>query len=643
MRVSHGVTAEDGLIECIAWEEGRSKLVREADASDLTAWLPEDLVPEHGTKTAWCTVAHPVFNRAAASMRLNEGITATWVVDLAEEGALLRMQVRLTNGGDEPRAIPWFPVWTAAWKMPGRDERICWWKSLSFTPNKEQLGKESRADLKSLVHSSDEDDHGVNPYWVTAGEDGQAYFSLDWCGGWRAALRGLKDGLAFRVTLPEEETQLVLEPDEEIAGPVLGVVFTREPDEAKSRAEWNRQRAVLAGRLYGGPAPSYPFTWNHWYSVRFSVDGAFLNRQVAALAPYDFDYFIVDAGWYEACGKWDPDPAKFMPGQFEGAMKAVRDGGAKPGIWTCPQFVQAPEDALPPEVDRPGFYRSFIDGHLLDMAGMDFTQYLLDHVAKIRSEYCVDWWKYDQDFFTENDTRHGRMKNVVALQEALLAVRKAHPDLYVENCQSGGRMIDELTVLMTQGQWIRDGGGTGADHARSNLRESLDALEFLPPWTVIRWINRPDEADPNDDEFTKRYCRSAMPGVWGMAADLPKIGERQRNVIVKEVVNYRCLNALKTDNLYDLYPCRGRAPAAGVVFFTADGTHAGILLLRWDAEGAFSFPVNLIKLDPVLEYRVEHVDRAGIATRTGRDLAKEGLPVSFTDQQQSALVFVSAI
>jgi alpha-galactosidase len=629
-------------IERIAWEKGRSALVKEARSSDLSAWLPEDLLPEPGAGATWRVVEHPVFTRAEAALPLRDGMIATWVVDLARDEALIRMHVRLANGGTESRAIPWFPVWAADWKMPGRDDRLCWWRSLSFERDERKLDPGFQKDLHSLVHSSDKHQGGVNPYWVTSGEAGHAYFSLDWCGGWHAALQGTKNGLAFRITLPEAETQLTLKGGEEIAGPVLGVVFTREPDEALSRAAWNCQRASFGQTLYGGPAPSYPFTWNHWYSVRFSIDTAFIDQQVAAMDPYELDYFIVDAGWYEACGIWDPDPAKFAPGRFEKAMRAVKDAGVKPGIWTCPQFVRAPADALPPEVDQPGFYRKFIDGHLLDMAGMDFSQFLLDHVAKMRKDYFADWWKYDQDFFTTNATRHGRMKNVVALQEALLAVRKAHPDLYIENCQSGGRMINELTVLMTQGQWICDGGGGGLGHARDNLHKVLGSIEFLPPWTAIRWINRPDENDQSDDEFTKMYCRSAMAGVWGVVADLPKIGEHQQNVIVKEIANYRRLNTLKKDNLFDLYLDGVGAPAAGVVFFTADGAQAGILLLRWDAKGAFSFPVDLSKLDPARQYRVETADQVGTATSSGHDLTNNGLSVAFTEEQKSALIFISA-
>ena len=254
--------------------------------------------------------------------------------------------------------------------------------------------------------------------------------------------------------------------------------------------------------------------------------------------------------------KWRPDPKKFAAGEFEGIMQRIADAGVKPGIWTCPQFwTPGPGEEKPDFVHEPGFYRDFIDGHLIDMAGMDFSSFLVEHVADLQSKFLTEYWKYDQDFFTENDTRHGRMKNVIALEDALRAVRRENPDLYIENCQSGGRMITEFNVLLTQGQWIADGGGGGAGRVRDNMREALGAVDFLPPWTVIRWANRPEEDSPEDEEFTRMYMRSAMVGCWGVVSDLAKIPPRMRDVIVEEVARYRRFNSFKEDNLYTITIC----------------------------------------------------------------------------------------
>lgn len=621
--------------------KGTALVAMEMQGDPVEDWLPAGFEPDSSQTLSWQVTPDEQFQRAETRLRLKNGLLATWTVELAAQGTVIRMRVKLSNPGTNSCQVAWFPIWNAAWNMPGLADRIRWWDALTFVPREKSLSVGERLDLHSRVHSADNLDGGVNPYWQLSGKTGTAYFSLDWCGGWQAEMNTIPDGMAMRVFLPENETELVLRPRESVTGPTLEIFLSRAGSAASRRTEWLRQRAQLGRAAYGGPAPSFPFSWNHWYTVRFNFDAPFLQRQTESFAPYGFDYFIVDAGWYEACGKWRPDPKKFSPGEFEKRLDEVRAKGVKIGLWTCPQFVKAAKDALPPEVDQPGFYREFIDGHLLDMAGMDFSKYLTSHVAKLRHDYHMDWWKYDQDFFTTNATRAGRMKNVIALQQALLAVRKANPDLFMENCQSGGRMINERTVWMTQSQWIRDGSRTGLRHARSNWAEALGALEFLPPWTVGRWTNRPDENDQNDDELTRMYCRSAMAGTWGLVADLSKIGSHQRDVIIQEVANYRRVNEIKADCVYDIYAPTNGAPAAGVVYYNADGSRAAILLLRWDGKEVFTFPVTLASLNPTKKYRIETVaGRSSTPLKFEAD--KQAIPVKFSATQKSALVFIHA-
>ena len=614
-------------------------LFRDTSDVPLTAWIPEGLADTSAVCTEWQRAAHDAYVRAEASRQLAKGLEVTWRAELAPHGTLLRLQALLTNKSSMETAVEWFPVWNGVWQLDSYDGPVRYWDALSFVHHDRQLEEGETLTLASHIHSSDDDGDGKNPYWRTQGSQGDAWFGLEWCGGWQAVLKRADGALAFNTFLPPPETQLVLRPGETIAGPVLHVVFARGTSEAERRADWIRQRLALAGRVYGGPAPSYPFTWNHWYSARFDIDGPFLQRQISAMPPYGFDYFIVDAGWYEACGKWEPDPAKFKPGEFRDAMQRLDALGVKPGIWTCPQFVHPDYvDEAPLKLDEPGFYRKFINGRLVDMAGSDFGTYLVAHAAKLRDDYHASWWKYDQDFFT-GDLSKGRMRNVIAFEDALQAVRKDQPALYIENCQSGGRMINEFTVLLTQGQWIRDGGSTGLGHARSNLKEALGALEFMPPWTVIRWTNRPYDNDASDDAFTRMYCRSAMAGVWGVVADLPRIPEGQRAVIIEEAARYRRLNEVKRDNLYDVYPAIDGADAAGVMYWTADARRAAVLLLRWDANGAFT---KRLEMPFVAEapYRLEFVDANRADTRPGGELKQNGLEIAFDQAQLSAVVFV---
>lgn len=589
----------------------------------------------------WRIVDHPPFKRAEAGQDLGGGLVLVRVVDLAPEGSLFRLQVRMDNTGTDSKTIPWYPAWAANWTTAAPPETVEWWEALSFRPLTRELTAD-KVSLGSRLHSSDtRHSDGVNPYWMVKAGDTRLYFALEWCGGWEAELAREDGALFFAARLPEDETQLDLGPKQEITGPGVVVTVLDEPDPIRGRARWMAQREWLKRNLYGGPPPAYPFTYNHWYTTRFGLDGDFLRRQVELMDPYDFDFFLIDAGWYKEVGNWTPDRDKFKRGEFESILKASRGKGVPVGIWTCPQFITADPDDLPPQVDRPGYYEKFIDGHLLDMAGMDYASFLVEHVRALRERYGISWWKYDQLLFT-GKTRHGVMRNVAAFQNALYRVRLEFPGLYIENCQSGGRMLNEFTVPATQSQWIRDGGRTGPGHAREILSQALGAVQFLPPWCVNRWTNNPGRNDPNDDEFTRAYCRSAMVGTWGLVADLGEIPGGQRAVILRETANYRRLNELKKEYMYDvLYPEDG-APAAGIVYYRLAGYRAAVLLLRWDAQGPFTQHVEFPWLRESPTYRVENADTGEVVRAEGAQLCENGFDVRFGAGQLSALLFLDA-
>ena len=638
------------------WSESGALLFEQASpVPSLADWWPAGLLPVGadgrvtGREVAadgWVRQDDALFLRAEAARALAGGLVATWVVELARQGTLFRLHVRLDNNSTESRSVQWFPLWSADWDLPAQS--LTWWKPLSFQPVPLDLAKPRQVSLGSRLHSSDtqgSDDEPwspANPYWQVDGPDASLYFGLEWCGGWRAELAAASRGIRFEVALPECETQLCLEAGESMAGPTMAVCAAAGADQRSRRVAWMAQRAVLGRALYNAPEPSFPFAYNHWYTTRFDLSAEFLERQVAAMAPYDFDYFVIDAGWYAGCGDWTPDADKFGEAEFEGILARARATGARTGIWTCPQFVRDPDDAGPVGVDEPGYYEGFIKGHLRDLAGGGFGAYLGGHVAELRRRYGADWWKYDQVLFAAQ-TRQGAMRNVTAFHQALLDVRRAHPELFLENCQSGGRMTNEFTTLVAQAHWLRDGGDTGEGHCRGNWSEALGALEFLPPWTAMRWTNNPDRNDPGDDEFTRRYCRSAMAGAWGLVADLSAIGDRQRAVILTEAAHYRRLNELKRDCRYDLVRAANGAPVAGAVFYDGAGTRAGILLLRWDGEGALDWSAPMDGLTAGSRYRVQDVDRGEQTVQSGAALRDRGLTIRFGPERTSALVFVEAV
>jgi alpha-galactosidase len=627
------------IIKEAVWKDTGQAAFRDAGTPDgLRAWVPTALIPGDASEApAWIINEDEQMFTAEATRPLAAKMRITWILDLPKQGPLFRLRVRLT-GGKQARDVEWFPAWSANWQIGGGAQWVRWWRALEFDRKERALDTGSPITLSSRLNSSDDGDNGVNPYWVVGGQSSRIYFSLQWSGGWRAQLNGLDNGLAFAVNLPPAETQLTLNKRKEIEGPALLVTLIEGTDEAEGRAQWMRQRRALGEILYGGPGPSFPLTYNHWYAIRKDFNADFLARQLAAMSPYEFDAFVIDAGWF-ANGRWKPDPVKFPSGELTDALAWMKTAGIKPGLWSTPQFVSKGDDASALTFEDPAVFSNFIDGYLVDLSQPSYTSHLLDHVTTLRNKYSMDYWKYDQLLFSDQ-THDGEMKNVIGFQTALQSVRQAHPDLTIENCLNGGRILNDFTLLLTQTSWLSDYGKTSDGVSQVNIHSGLYALEMVFPWSALRFSVNFDQSDPNDDEQTRLSCRSAMMGTWGLSTDLSLISARQQPIILKEIANYRRLSRLKYSCLYDLYLPSETADAAGVTYYSPKRHYAGILLYRWQRNGAFNQPVGLAKLRPEVTYSITDVDTGAVITARGSDLIANGVSVSFSGERQSALLFI---
>jgi hypothetical protein len=639
LRLQLNVTPEGiPVIEEAVWQRTGQTAFRDMGTPDgLAAWVPQALIPETLTKIpVWSVTESDDLTTAEAACDLVDGMRITWIVELPKQGQLFRLRTRLTNGGKDKWWLDSFPAWSASWDVGGQSQWARWWESIQY--NRIEKPLDSRIRLGSVPYSSDYG--GVNPYWIVGGSDSRTYFGLEWCGGWTAKLQRLDNGFKFSVGLPSEETQLVLGGGEEIEGPALLVTPMSGADEADDRATWMRQRHILGKMLYSGPPLSFPLTYNHWYAAGRQVDDTFLNRQIAAMAPYSFDAFIIDAGWF-ADGRWKPDPMKFQPGEFVQMLASLKANGIKPGLWSTPQYVSTKNNQTALTIEQPAITSKYFGGYLVDLSQTEFVDYLRQHVQMLRTKYSVDYWKYDQPFFTEQ-SRAGKMKNVIGFQNAIQAVRQVNHDLTIENCLSGGRMINEFTLLATQTTWLID-LRSGIPDPQGNISVALNAIDFIFPWAALRFTINLDWIDQADDETIRLYCRSAMAGVWGISSDLSKINERQQSIVLKEIENYRRLNHLKFPCVYDLQLPSDSADVAGVTFYSKRLASAGVLIYRWQRNGAFNQRVVLPKLQPQLTYRVVDPDMGTEITASGGDLISSGVSIPFSSQRLSALLFVEPL
>jgi hypothetical protein len=606
---------------------------------ELSAWVPPSLITEPNADPAvasWTISDDTDFQIAKATRGLGAGIQITWVVELSKKGSLFRLHVILTNAGSSVTPVDWFPSWNGSWQLPAAATSVRWWDAITYVPHEQTLGTTDTITFSNQSYSAA--DGGTNPFWVVKVPWGNLYFGIGWSGGWNANLSFTGSQMSFGVMLPPSETQLVLKPGESIEGPYLEITPIMKSDESSARRAWMYQRAGLSK----GPAPAFPLIYNHWFAVNTAVDGKFLLKQLSAMAPFNFDNFVVDAGWYNEPGSWQASAKKFQPGQLQSLLAGVKAGGQKAGLWSAPQWISIHLQDVPGKLEKPPVYLKFLRANLLDLWDSKYPDFVADHVQSLRQNFSVDYWKYDQPIFT-TDSKAGAMRNVLAFQGALGAVRDANTDLSIENCEDGGHLINEFTLTNTQFSWLADTRVTGFADAQQNVSTALGALDFVFPWSAIRFTNVFDQMNQKNAELTRFYCRSAMMGVWGISTDLTKVSSIQQAVILSEIANYRRLNQIKREAYYDLVQPSNSATGVGVTFYGRRGEKAAILAFRWNSQNTFVYQTALAGLDPNGTYTVTDVDTGATETTSGADLTQNGLAVTFSSTRMSALVFIEPV
>jgi alpha-galactosidase len=613
----------------------------------LQDWLPQDLfssdiVKKSLSETVWQIEKSIEFSKATAEMTIDQ-LKVTWVVELPNFGSLFRMYVLLSNNGNKDIPIDWFPIWSSSLNLSSENiKTLSYWHPLTYQPKTDSLKKDYTKTLYSNVYSSDS--HGEDsflPYWRIEDKINSLSYSLSWSGGWEAEISANQDSIGIRVKLPSEETQLKLLPGETIEGPIMNVFADHHTNTIDWRKNWLTQRERLSNKLFKKPENWQPLIYNHWYAVRFNLSSDFINKQLEAMDPYNFDVFVVDAGWYNGVGDWTPNQRLFKKGEFENAMQQVKQNGIDVGIWSCPWLIAENGNNPSNETKELGYYNKFMKSYAMELADDNFSSKLNKHVQILDDQFQINWWKYDQELFGDY-TKNGKMKNVIALQKSLATVRQSFPELNIENCMSGGRMINEFTDQIAQSHWIRDGRKTGFVHAQSNIQEALGAIQFLSPLKVQRWTNRINEIDEDNSELLKMYCRSAMIGVWGVSTDLNKITDKQKKVILSEIENYRALAPLKESLTYDILYPDTNSDVAGVIFYDQSKENAAALLFRWDQKESIT---NNVKLDIMenAEYKVLNIDTKEEKIYLGENSSNGTFKMTMKEGQFSSLFFMSVV
>lgn len=386
--------------------------------------------------------------------------------------------------------------------------------------------------------------------------------------------------------------------------------------------------------------------------------------------------FHIDAGWFRGVGDWYPDPKKFPHGLAVIAGEAHRRG-LKLGIWV--DWTQAALDTEPgalnlrdPTVhnwtvsDLPHDWKPEpFKGQTIDLGVPAAQAYAQREVNRIVEDYHLDMLEHDGylvaqgcvredhphappdrskmsirkdqgSYFVESSNSTDVSYHAVrAYYEIYTNVRRQHPNILLEICNDGGRMVDFGSAA--HGDYFSI---TDAYDPLSNRRAFYDASHVLPAAMLEDYVEK--WPTPRIENF-RSMLRSGMMGWLTIMLDTTAWNPQQHAAAKQEIRLYKeQLRPLIRDaDLYHIAPRPDGIHWDGVEYFDARRGKGVVYAFRGSSQTENQHIFKLYGLVPGKTYRLHFEDHTSPDRAiTGRELLSSGLAVDLPVANSSELIFV---
>lgn len=624
---------------------------------------------EHADGSRSSTVSYAADDGAPAV----ESITTRY-----PDSAVVQRRIVVVNRGAEPirvtRADPFHMV------LPKGDYTLDFFRStngIEFSPVTERL-----TGTKVLECTAGRSSKGMHPWFGLRGEDGGVLSgAIAWSGNWIFRFEPLTEG-RYRVSggMSDWEFEKTLLPGETLESvPVFYVSLAAGDldDVSVEFGSWGKRFWYPSNEI----SSPVPVTWNHWWPYEDSaITEDVFKANVDEAAKLGIEVCTLDAGWF---GEPDPhcndhlgwsetvdwvlkrgDWHKINTLRFPSGIRALSDyvheKGMKFGIWCEIEALGVKSDINTDRPDLPAFRDGKPLGYVC-LGNPDARDWAFGVLERLIVEYRADWIKLDFNLdpcagCNRIDHGHeagdGLHAHYLGYYELLERVRDKYPEVYLENCSSGGLRIDLGIARHTHGAFLSD-----PDHTRHHLQLFWGASLMLHPsalfhftWSqnIIHYDSNLDK-DPIKPDMPRHkldyIIRANMLNGFGVSYRLPElpgwVTTRLGELIdefkgsMRRFVGDGEMHRLTAQTLRD-----GRGDGWNAYQYVLGGAAEAMLCVFRLAGGEAERTFKLKGLDASAMYDIRSVDNGSIGAMSGQALMEEGLTISAMEEESSDVLML---
>ena len=402
-----------------------------------------------------------------------------------------------------------------------------------------------------------------------------------------------------------------------------------------------------------------PVLYNSWYATTFNVNEEHQLALAKVAKELGVEMFVIDDGWFKGrvndkagLGDWTVDKNKF-PNGLKPMIEKINNMGLDFGIWIEPEMVNPNSDLYRAHPDWVFHFpnRQRIEGRnqlMLNLAREDVYQYLYKYFHDLLKENNIKFIKWDMNKPLTNpgfpsapidEQRSVRIKYVENLYRLVETLRKEFPDVWFENCSSGGGRIDFAMMSRFDFNWVSD----NTDPVdRIFLHDAY--LTLFPANTMISWVT---QSEWHQQNLPLEYKFDvSMAGVLGVGYDITKWDDRQKKIAtekialykaIREIVQkgdaYRIVSPFEENRSVVQYVDKNRRKAALFAYNIADYPNNSV------KENQQSPVIKLRGLLPDVQYKID--DFKG--TFTGKYLMEVGITLPLQGAYKSKIYVIQEV
>jgi len=448
--------------------------------SDSSGFLGHSGLQVHREGGAWttyptiCSISQDTPQNVLIESRdkVNE-LLLTHSLFLDPESGILVANTKIRNTGDTPLTLNWCAAPTLM--VPSHLEQIMsfegrWANEFQMRTIDRFTGSYTRENRCGRTS------HDSFPGLVIKGSStnerqGEAYaFHLGWSGNHRLQSEILADGRGYvqmgELLMPGE---IILGAEESYQSPDLYAGFSASGLSRLSQQFHQYVRGnIITPQAKQKPRPIH---YNTWEAVYFDHNNEKLFELAERAASIGAERFVLDDGWFRGrrndkagLGDWYVDESVYPEG-LNPLINKVESLGMSFGLWVEPEMVNPDSDLYRAHPDwvlgaSPAPQILARNQLVLNIAREDVQNYLYERLDSLLSTHSIAYLKWDMNRELHQQADHtgqaAAHRQTLALYQLLARLRRAHPEVEIESCASGGGRADFGILQHTDRVWTSD-------------------------------------------------------------------------------------------------------------------------------------------------------------------------------------------